>query len=183
MTLISSKQWRKEACRTCHLASMATVVLGSIGASLQFLASTEHHQHELDICASQGGGTNQWYQGCLSCRGHCRVTGHRSCLLSIQTWFSNPLDTSVSYLCSHAWVLSCFSRVRLFATLWTVACQAPLSMGFSRQEYWSGLPRLLPGDRPNPRIEPMSHYVSCIAGVFFITSGTWEAREIHTAFN
>ena len=48
------------------------------------------------------------------------------------------------------------SRVRLFATLWTVAHQAPLSMGFSRQEYWSGLPFPFPGDLPNPGIEPRS---------------------------
>ena len=45
-------------------------------------------------------------------------------------------------------VLSHFSHVQLFATLWTVAHQAPLSMGFSRQEYWSGLPFRLPGDLP-----------------------------------
>ena len=43
-----------------------------------------------------------------------------------------------------------------FATLWTVARQAPLSMRFSRQEYWSGLPFPFPGDLPNPGIEPMS---------------------------
>ena len=49
-----------------------------------------------------------------------------------------------------------FSRVRLFATPWTVAYQAPLSMGFSRQEYWSGLPFPSPGDLPNPGIEPGS---------------------------
>ena len=48
------------------------------------------------------------------------------------------------------------SRVRLFATPWTVAYQAPLSMGFSRQEYWSGLPFPSPGDLPNPGIEPGS---------------------------
>ena len=48
------------------------------------------------------------------------------------------------------------SRVRLFATLWTVAYQAPLSMGFSRQGYWSGLPFPSPGDLPNPGIEPES---------------------------
>ena len=46
------------------------------------------------------------------------------------------------------------NRVRLFATLWTVAYQAPPSMGFSRQEYWSGLPFLSPGDLPNPGIKP-----------------------------
>ena len=48
------------------------------------------------------------------------------------------------------------SRVRLFATPWTVAHQAPLSMGFSRQEYWSGLPFPSPGDLPDPGIEPRS---------------------------
>ena len=45
-------------------------------------------------------------------------------------------------------------RVLLLATLWTVACQAPLSIGFSRKEYWSGLPFPSPGDLPNPGIEP-----------------------------
>ena len=48
------------------------------------------------------------------------------------------------------------SRVRLFATPWTVAHQAPPSIGFSRQEYWSGLPFPSPGDLPNPGIEPRS---------------------------
>ena len=46
------------------------------------------------------------------------------------------------------------SRVRLFSTPWTVTYQAPPSMGFSRQEYWSGLPFPSPGDLPNPGIEP-----------------------------
>ena len=46
--------------------------------------------------------------------------------------------------------------VQLFATPWTVACQSPLSMGFSRQAYWSGLPFPSPGDLPNPGIEPRS---------------------------
>ena len=53
-----------------------------------------------------------------------------------------------------AWVLSRFSRVQLFATPWAVASQAPPSMGFSRQKYWSGLPCPPPGDLPNPGIEP-----------------------------
>ena len=48
------------------------------------------------------------------------------------------------------------SRVRLFVTPWTVAYQAPPSMGFSRQDYWSGLPFPSPGDLPNPGIEPWS---------------------------
>ena len=48
------------------------------------------------------------------------------------------------------------SRVRLFAIPWTIAYQAPPSMGFSRQEYWSGLPFPSPGDLPDPGIEPWS---------------------------
>ena len=48
------------------------------------------------------------------------------------------------------------SHVQLFATPWTVACQAPLSMGFSRQEYWNGLPVPSPGDLLNPGIKPRS---------------------------
>ena len=53
-------------------------------------------------------------------------------------------------------MLSQFSCVRLFATLWTVASQAPLSMGFSKQEYWNGLPCPPPGDLPNPGIKSAS---------------------------
>ena len=49
------------------------------------------------------------------------------------------------------------ASVQFFATLWTVALQAPLSIGFSRQEYWSGLPCPPPGDLPNPRIIAMCH--------------------------
>ena len=48
------------------------------------------------------------------------------------------------------------SRIQLFVTFWTIACQAPLSMEFSRQEYWSGLPCPPPGDLPNPGIRPES---------------------------
>ena len=58
-------------------------------------------------------------------------------------------------------VLHYFSCIQLFATPWTVAHQAPLSMGFSRQESWSGLLCPLPGDLPNPGIKSLSH-VSCI---------------------
>ena len=53
-------------------------------------------------------------------------------------------------------IMSVLSRVQLFATLWTVAHQAPPSMGFSRQEYWSGLLFPSPRDLPNPGIEPRS---------------------------
>ena len=71
-------------------------------------------------------------------------------------------------------MLSCFSHVRLFATPWTVACQAPLSMEFSRQEYWSGLPCPPPGDLPPLGIKPVSLASPVLAGRFFTTSATWE---------
>ena len=74
-----------------------------------------------------------------------------------------------------ACVLSDFSHTQLFATLWTVVCQAPLSMGLSRQEYWSGLSCPPPGDLPNPGTEPESLMSPALAGMFFPTSATWEA--------
>ena len=67
------------------------------------------------------------------------------------------------------------SLVQLFSTPWTVAHLAPLSMGFSRQEYWSGLLFPSPGDLPDPRIEPVSPASPALAGRFFTTSTTWEA--------
>ena len=74
----------------------------------------------------------------------------------------------------HAWVLSHFSCVWLSATLWITACQAPLSMGFFRQEYWSGLPCPSPVDLSNSGIEQASLASSALAGRFFTTSTIWE---------
>ena len=68
----------------------------------------------------------------------------------------NQKNVVMYILPMHACMLSCFSHVPLFATPWTVACKAPLSMGFSRQEYWSGLPYSLPGDPPDSWIELLS---------------------------
>ena len=69
------------------------------------------------------------------------------------------------------------SRVQLFATSWTVACQSPLSMGFSRQEYWCGLPGPPPGNLHNPEIELMSACISCFAGGFFPTEPPGKPTE------
>ena len=66
------------------------------------------------------------------------------------------------------------SHVRLFATVWTVALQAPLFMGLSQQEYWNGLPFPPLGDLPDPGIEPMSPVAPALAGGFFTASTTWE---------
>ena len=64
------------------------------------------------------------------------------------------------------------SRVQLFVTPWTVTHQAPLFMGFSRQEKWNGLPFFSPGDLSDPAFKPDS---PTLAGRFFTTSVTWEA--------
>ena len=67
------------------------------------------------------------------------------------------------------------SRVSLFVTLWTVACQAPLSTGFYRQEKWSGLPCPPLGDLPNPGMEASTLTSPALAGWFFTTTASWEA--------
>ena len=64
----------------------------------------------------------------------------------------------------HVVFVQSLSRVRLFASPWSIAHQAPLSMGFPRQEYWSGFPFPSPGDLPHPGIKPMS---PALAGGFF----------------
>ena len=75
-------------------------------------------------------------------------------------------------------VLSHFSCVWLFVTLCTVPCQASLSIGFSRQEYRSGLPFPPPGDLPDPGIERVSLISAALAGGFFTSSTIWEAPTI-----
>ena len=81
-------------------------------------------------------------------------------LLNHCGWWLQPWNKKMLALGKKAMtnlcLLSCFSCVQLFANLWTVAHQAPFSMGFSRQEYWSGLPFPSPGDLPHPGTEPMS---------------------------
>ena len=74
------------------------------------------------------------------------------------------------------YMLSCFSCVQLFATLWTLAGKDPLSMGFSKQECWIGLSYPLPGEFPYSGIEPMLLTSPALAGGFFTTSATWEAH-------
>ena len=81
----------------------------------------------------------------------------------------DPSGFSISRIMSAANVLCALSRasvVSSFATLWSIACQAPLSMGFFRQEYWSGLPCAPPGDLPNPEMEPASLVSPALAGGF-----------------
>ena len=71
--------------------------------------------------------------------------------------------------------LCMLSDVQLLETPWTVAHQTPLCTGFSRQEYWSGLPCPPPGDLPDPGIKPGAPMTPALAGRSFTTSATWEA--------
>ena len=94
---------------------------------------------------------------------------HSSILAWRIPWIEEPgglqsigsqLDTTLS---THTKRRKCSVAVRLFVTPWTVAHQGPLSMGFPRKEYWSGLPCPSPGDLPKPGIQT---YVSCISRQF-----------------
>ena len=72
-------------------------------------------------------------------------------------------------------MFSHFNCVQLFVTLWTIACQAPLSIRFSRQKYWSRLPCRPPEDLTDQGIEPTSLMSPALAGEHLTTSTTWEA--------
>ena len=91
---------------------------------------------------------------------------------SFVSWILLPLPLKI-------WrMLSCFSCVWLFVIPRTVARQASLSLGFSRQEYWRELPFPSPGDLPDPGNRTGLSYISCIAGGFFTTNATWEAQNL-----
>ena len=103
-------------------------------------------------------------------RNSSELTGF-SCFLWLFTFYvslKNCVCFYESCLVVQFCVLSCFSCVRLFMTPWTVAHQALLSMGFSKQEYWSGLLCPPPGDLPDPGIESVSLMSPALAGGFFL---------------
>ena len=102
--------------------------------------------------------------------GFCIHQDWRSTPVKDKIGSSNLALPSFSPKDGNYWVFYCcvmhvyyhFSQVQLFETLWTIASQAPLSMGFSRQEYWSGLPCPLPRDLSNPGMEPVLLLSPCI---------------------
>ena len=103
----------------------------------------------------------------------------RSCSCREQSWRGqnrsrwSDLVPARGCLLDHLCTRVCpLSPVWLFSTLWTIARQAPPSMGFSRQEYWSGLPCPSPGDLPDPGMEPTSLMSPAWAGRFFTTHST-----------
>ena len=112
----------------------------------------------------------EWY--------HLHIWGYW--YFSQQSWFQlviHPAQHLAWYTLLWVCTLRCFSRVRVFVTLWTVAPQAPLSMGFSRQEYWNGLPCPPPGHLSNPGIKSVSLPPHTLAGRLLTTNATWEALD------
>ena len=100
-----------------------------------------------------------------------------TCITTVQFSNSAKLAFIIVYMC--ALVLS---FIQLFATPWTVAHQAPLSLGFSRQEYWNGLPFPPPGNLPNPGIESTSLTYPALAGTFFFYHcTTWETHYLYNS--
>ena len=138
----------------------------------QFLQSDLYDLRYLDR-----GGTIWLYWGAQVGPNHINISCENMTFTS--SYFSAGQLSPVSlYSGGSVCMLSCFSCARLFATPWTVAYQAPLSLGFSRQEYWSGLPCPSPGDLPNPGIEAGSLVSLALAGRFFTTSATWQAHTM-----
>ena len=120
----------------------------------------------------------------LSLLNHTWLTCHHEGQTALHALIFLPAGLPCGFL---AWgcsvcMLSHFSHSWLFATLWTIAHQAPLSMGFSRQESWGGLPCHPPRDLPDPEkvtgIEPVSLMSPALAGKFSMTTATWERSEL-----
>ena len=112
------------------------------------------------------GVSNSWTQ-LSNFHTSCTHLGSPNVLQRFYNFLKSYASVFLGLLCFEC-VLSHFSPVWLFVTPWTVAHQAPLSMGFSRQEYWSGLQFSSPGDLPDPGIKPTSLYISCVG-----TSTAW----------
>ena len=102
---------------------------------------------------------------------------------SLSSYSRTDIDQNSRLNLMNSLVLSRFCHVWLFATPWTAAHQAPLSMGFFRQGSWSVLlPLPSPGDLPDPGIEPTSFASPVLAGRVFITAATWEAPIYHSPY-
>ena len=99
---------------------------------------------------------------------------YKNWVCKVISWEYLSEDLSCQFPGVRARMLCHFSCILFLATLWTIVCQAPLSMAFSRKECWSGLPCPSPGDLLNPRIEPASPMSPALAGGFFATSAIWE---------
>ena len=105
---------------------------------------------------------------------------HYGILLYCRTYLKKYIQFNIFLV---PWVLCYAKSLQLCPALYKpmdcIACQAPLSMGFPRQEYWSGLPCSPPGDLPDPGIELASLLSSALASRISITSSTWEAHTLY----
>ena len=100
-------------------------------------------------------------------------------LLCFRTYLKNRFSSTYFQYLGCCVLLSRFSYVQFFTNPWTIAHPAPLSLGFTRPEYWSGLPCSAPGDLPDPGIEPASLLSSALASRILFTSATWEAHTLY----
>ena len=127
-------------------------------------------------------GISPWTACSLFHINQC-ITGQLKIFAQLLFWkipdIIEKLEEWQTSICSSlACMLSRFNCDQLFATLWTVAYQAPLSMGFSRKGYWSGFPCPPPGDLPDPEIKPVSLRSPAFAGGFLTPSHTWGIYQL-----
>ena len=126
----------------------------------------------------------EYVEVCPVFLGNCPVMGFTVSFPSHFWCICHCRSSSISAPCPHPpWItmLSLISHVRLCVTPWTIVCKAPLSMGFSRQEYWSGLPCPPPGDLPDTGIEPGSpalkaDYLPCEPSGKLFRQQMWESN-------
>ena len=155
----------------------AEFLLGSVPCALgprELCTCLLRHPHKISfftVCSHPNPGSSNPGQ-VLGGEGiahypHFRSPNRRGLKSNSET--KTPQFKSCGCVLSHSAVMS------NSVTQWTTADQAPLSMGFSRQEHWSGLPCPPPGDLPDPGIESTSFMSPALAGGFFTTSTTLEA--------
>ena len=142
---------------------MISLICGIENITQMNLSTKQRQTHRLLVAKRlQDGGRMEWEFAISRCKLLWREwVNHRVLPYSTGNYFQYPVinHNGKEYACMHAKVL------QLCPTICDpMSGQAPLSMGFSRQEYWSGLLCPPPGHLPNPGIESTSHYVSCQAG-------------------
>ena len=135
--------------------------------------SPHHPKHTQRLCLSDSKGSSQIHQplSCLWATFHSIQNG--------QLLFILPNPTQSHCLCEsfHSPLSMRANSLQLCLTLGYSESQAPLSMGFSRQESWSGSPCPPPGDLPDPGIKPTSLMSLALVGRFFTTSATWKVQS------
>ena len=166
-------KWRENQITNCQLFLQGT----ELCTSRSFSSFSSHHNLEIavsyPIIFSVKCNLSQLLLQCIITRAGRLWTPRYKSVGPIHAGNASTLNVCVCAKC----VLSCLSHVRLFVPLQTVAHQAPLSRGFSRQEYWNRLPWPPPGDLPGTGIKPESPTSPALADRFFTTSATQEALK------